>query len=112
MAKDITIDSMGDGQDGTWRQRMRNPWKCSVLTLVTALLGFAALFLMAQSFLTRQVDTKGCEMAYMWPNYFKYDGFDTEHTRFATKYSLYLYREGGMNDDFTVRPALVTLRLC
>ena len=25
--------------------------------------------------------------------------FDTEHTRFASKYSLYLYREGGFDED-------------
>jgi hypothetical protein len=82
--------------------RLRNPWACSLYTLVTTLLGFAALFLMAQSFLTRQLDTKGCEMSYMRPIFHKFDDFDTEHTRFASKYSLYLYREGGIDEDSRV----------
>ncbi|KAL5117818.1 GPI inositol deacylase [Pleosporales sp. CAS-2024a] len=66
-------------------------------------MGFVALFLMMQSFLTRQLDTKGCEMVYMRPMYSKFDDFDTEHTRFASKYSLYLYREWGIDEEFTVK---------
>ena len=58
-AKDITSDSMVEGQNSRWRLRLRNPWACSPFTLVTTLLGFAVLFLMAQSFLTRQLPTKG-----------------------------------------------------
>lgn len=38
-------------------------------------------------------------MSYMRPSYVKYSDFDTEHTRFATKYSLYLYREQGDNNE-------------
>lgn len=90
-------------QESSVRRCMRNPWTCSPYTIVTTLLGFAALFLMAQAFLTRQLDTKGCDMAYMRPNYRRYDQFDTEHTRFATKYSLYLYNEGGIDEDFRVK---------
>lgn len=102
-AKDITSDSMVEGQNTRWRMRLRNPWACSPYTLVTTLFGLAALFLMAQSFMTRQLDTKGCEMSYMRPIFHKFDDFDTEHTRFASKYSLYLYREGGIDDDSRVR---------
>lgn len=98
-AKDITSDSMVEGQNSRWRLRLRNPWVCSLYTLVTTLLGFAALVLMTQAFLTRQLDTKGCEMSYMRPVFHKFDDFDTEHTRFASKYSLYLYREGGIDED-------------
>lgn len=102
-AKDITSDSMVEGQNTRWRLRLRNPWACSLYTLATTLLGFAALFLMTQSFLTRQLDTKGCEMSYMRPVFHNFDDFDTEHTRFASKYSLYLYREGGIDEDSRVR---------
>ena len=35
----------------------------------------------------------------MRPAYAKFSDFDTEHTRFASKYSLYLYREGGVDED-------------
>jgi GPI inositol-deacylase len=39
-------------------------------------------------------------MSTMTPTYIKMTGFDTEHSRFATKYSLYLYREEGV-DHYT-----------
>ncbi|KAG9198559.1 GPI inositol deacylase [Epicoccum nigrum] len=102
-AKDITSDSMVEGHNTRRTLRLRNPWACSLYTLVAALLGFAALFLMMQSFMTRQLDTKGCEMSYMRPIFHRFDDFDTEHTRFASKYSLYLYREGGIDEDSKVK---------
>ncbi|KAH7385541.1 PGAP1-like protein-domain-containing protein [Phaeosphaeria sp. MPI-PUGE-AT-0046c] len=83
------------------RMGLRNPWSCSIYTLATTVVGFAAAFLMVQSFLTKQLDIKGCEMSYMRPMYSKFDDFDTEHTRFASKYSLYLYREYGIDEEFT-----------
>jgi glycosylphosphatidylinositol deacylase len=103
LAKDITQDSMVDPRDGKQRVGRKNPWACSPYTIVASLLGFGAMALMAQSFLTRQMDSKGCVMSYMRPTYLKYDDFDTEHTRFANKYALYLYREGGIDDDSRVR---------
>lgn len=39
----------------------------------------------------------------MRPSYIHYHEFDTEHTRFATKYSLYLYREQGFDDEHKLR---------
>jgi hypothetical protein len=43
----------------------------------------------------------------MRPTYIKLVEFDSEHTRFASKYSLYLYRERGIDeysqDDIGVR---------
>ena len=70
----------------------------SILTLLTALLGTAILFIIVHSLMTRQLDPKGCRMSYMRPSYLRFSDFDTEHTRFATKYSLYLYREQGVDD--------------
>lgn len=104
---DILAQDMAKAMDRRWRLRLRNPWACSIYTLVTTVLGFAALFLMVQSFLTKQLDVKGCEMVYMRPMYSKFDDFDTEHTRFASKYSLYLYREWGIDEEFTVKGAPV-----
>jgi glycosylphosphatidylinositol deacylase len=100
---DTSEDNMVETENKRWRLRLRNPWACSVYTLVTTIVGFAALFLMVQSFLTKQLDVKGCDMSYMRPTYSKFDDFDTEHTRFASKYSLYLYREWGVDEDFTVK---------
>ncbi|KAF2456102.1 PGAP1-like protein-domain-containing protein [Lineolata rhizophorae] len=42
-------------------------------------------------------------MSYMRPGFVKFSDFDTEHTRFATKYSLHLYREGGIDEDVKVK---------
>lgn len=100
-------DTLSEAQDRRWRLRLRNPWACSLSTLVTAFVGLAALALMVHSFLTKQLDVKGCDMAYMRPMYSKLDDFDTEHTRFAGKYSLYLYREWGIDEEFTVKGAPV-----
>ncbi|KAF2435964.1 PGAP1-domain-containing protein [Tothia fuscella] len=80
------------------RARMLNPWTCSWLLLgaltTAALLGLCIF----QSFTTRQLDPKGAAMSYMASAFVKYPDFDTEHTRFATKYSLHLYREVGIDD--------------
>jgi hypothetical protein len=89
-----------------WRQRLRSPWASSPCTVLTTLTAFIAMFLMAQSFLTRQLDVKGCGMSYMRPTYSRFANFDTEHTRFASKYSLYLYREGSLDEDTRARASL------
>lgn len=111
LAKDITQDSMADYPDDKQRVRRRNTWACSPCTIFITLLGLGALGLMVQSFLTRQMDTKGCVMSYMRPSYLKLDDFDTEHTRFANKYALYLYREGGIDEDSRVRTCFVLVSL-
>ena len=103
-SKDITPDSMAENRLKRSGPYLRNPWACSLATVVATILGSGLLFLMAHSFLTRQLDTKGCEMSYMRPMFTHFEDFDTEHTRFATKYSLHLYREGGVDEDFRVRP--------
>ncbi|KAF2684030.1 GPI inositol-deacylase-like protein [Lentithecium fluviatile CBS 122367] len=103
LAKNSTPESMAEDYSARRRARLRNPWAFSWHTLAATFLGFTFLLLMAQSFLTRQLDTKGCEMSYMRPAYHKFENFDTEHTRFASKYSLYLYREGGIDEDIRVK---------
>lgn len=83
-------------------QPTRGLWSISLLTLLTALLGITILGGIVGSFVTRQSDPKGCRMSFMRPSYVPFTEFDTEHTRFATKYSLYLYREQGVDDDKAV----------
>jgi pimeloyl-ACP methyl ester carboxylesterase len=102
LAKDITPDSMVESSPRR-RSRWRNPWATSVFTAVTTLLAFGLLFVIVQSFNTRQLDPKGCRMSYMRPSFVRFADFDTEHTRFASKYSLYLYREGGLDEDTKVK---------
>src|SRR5277367_4409406 len=87
------VDKMPDSRLHTRRSRFRNPWATSLLTLVTTALAVLSIFLISHSFLTRQLDPKGCRMSYMRPSFAKLKDFDTEHTRFASKYSVYLYRE-------------------
>ncbi|KAI9880127.1 MAG: GPI inositol deacylase [Pleopsidium flavum] len=85
------------------RSRIRSPWSCSLLTVVTTALSFTFLLIIVHSFATRQLDPKGCMMSMMRPAFAKFSDFDTEHTRFASKYSLYLYREGGIDEDTMVK---------
>ena len=80
------------------RHNGRSLWSMSILALLTAFLGLAVLATISYMLLNRQLDPKGCRMSYMRPSYLRFSDFDTEHTRFATKYSLYLYREQGVDD--------------
>ncbi|CAM1511108.1 Fc.00g086210.m01.CDS01 [Cosmosporella sp. VM-42] len=80
-------------------RRTRNPSSVSLLVLLTSALGIAILIGILKSLVSRQLDPKGCRMSYMRPSYVHFSEFDTEHTRFATKYSLYLYREQGIEDE-------------
>ncbi|KAL1305342.1 hypothetical protein AAFC00_002240 [Neodothiora populina] len=85
------------------RARLRSPWACSLSTLSCSAVALLLLFVIVQSFLSRQLDPKGCAMSYMRAAFAKFTDFDTEHTRFASKYSLYLYREGGIDEDTRVK---------
>lgn len=61
----------------------------SMLVLVS----FASLAIILDSFTNHQRDVSGCQEIYMRPTYIRQSGFDSEMTRFAGKYALYLYRE-------------------
>lgn len=72
----------------------RSPWAVSLLTLVATVVAIFILCSILHSFLNRQLEPPGgCVGPRMRPSYIKFRGFDTEHTKFASKYSLYLYRE-------------------
>lgn len=86
-------------RDGRVRIRPRG---CSLVSFILACLSVAFLGIVAHSFLNLQRDPKGCKMSFMYPSYAKLNDFDTEHTRFATKYSLYLYREQNMDVSMEV----------
>lgn len=45
----------------------------------------------------------------MYPSYMRITGFDDTHTRFAKKYSLFLYREQGKDPDFKVQRGIPVL---
>jgi GPI inositol-deacylase len=88
------------------QSRLRDPWSCSVWTLSVAAVGIISLLSIVYAFVHRDVGAAGCDVPVMSPTYIKMVGFDAEHTRFASKYNLYLYREEGFDsygqDDFGV----------
>ncbi|EEH11596.1 GPI inositol-deacylase [Histoplasma capsulatum G186AR] len=75
------------------RSRPRNLWSCSFLTISLTVLSAISLYGIIHSYMNRQIDPQGCKTPRMMPTYIQLIGFDTEHTRFASKYRLYLYRE-------------------
>jgi GPI inositol-deacylase len=99
LSKDISRDATKETQPPRRRCQMRNPWSCSWLTMGTLLTALALILCMFQSFTARQLDPKGADMSWMASAFVRFPDFDTEHTRFATKYSLHLYRELGIDDE-------------
>lgn len=82
---------------------LRSPWRCSLLTLATSISAIVILFTIVHSFMNFQQDPKGCAMSYMMPRFDPFPDFDSEHSRFGGKYSLYLYREHGIDLDARVK---------
>jgi hypothetical protein len=87
----------------TETKSFRRPRHISLVVLLTAGIGIVLLAAILKSLMSYQIEPKGCRMSYMRPSYIHFSDFDTEHTRFATKYSLYLYREQGIDDESKVR---------
>jgi len=98
----IADDKMVEFRQIARRSRPQSPWSCSLLTFATTIISLLSLGAIIHSFTTRQLDTKGCRMSFMRPSFAKLSDFDTEHTRFASKYSVYLYREGQVDEDTKV----------
>lgn len=84
------------------RPRLRSAWLCPLSTLGVTFLSAFVLWATIQSFRERQCDIKGCRMPQMSPVYIREKDFDTEHTRFASKYNLYLYREHNVDIEYPV----------
>ncbi|KAI7862596.1 PGAP1-like protein-domain-containing protein [Spinellus fusiger] len=57
----------------------------------------SVLFITLDSFSHYQRDISDCRESYARPLYIQQTGFDSEMTRFAGKYALYLYREKGID---------------
>lgn len=77
--------------------RLLSPWSCSILTVLMTFFASVFMIFILRSFGARQVGSNGCGIPVMSPTFIRMLGFDTEHTRFASKYNLYLYREEGVN---------------
>ncbi|KAI9368847.1 PGAP1-like protein-domain-containing protein [Aspergillus egyptiacus] len=93
----IPLAGSPDSQYRSRLSRLRSPWSCSILTaLATVVAGFF-LFSIFRSFSALQAGSDGCGVPVMSPTFLRMVGFDTEHTRFASKYNLFLYREEGVD---------------
>lgn len=103
LGSDVAPADNMPGLRGWRRPRTRSPWSCSLLTLSATVMAIIALLSIIHSFVTRQLDPKGCEMYWSRGIFIKFDDFDREHTRFASKYSLHIYREVGIDEDQRVR---------
>ncbi len=84
------------------QKQKREPAYSIVLTSSSLLkvLAFSGIFMLALIALSFQQalqgsDSGSCRGVYMSPAYARVYGFDESHTRFASKYLLYLYREQG-----------------
>jgi len=98
----IADDKMAESRQIARRSRVQSPWSCSLLTFAITIISILSLTAIIHSFTTRQLDSKGCRMSFMRPSFAKLSDFDTEHTRFASKYSVFLYREGQVDEDTKV----------
>jgi hypothetical protein len=107
MLEVIQGDSIMDVHNGRRRARLHNPWSFSVLVFLILSAAVALMLTVWRSFTTRQLDPKGGSMSYMASAFVRFPEFDTEHTPFATKYNLYLYREMGLDEDPRVRWRIV-----
>ena len=51
---------------------------------------------------------EGCRMSYMWPSYYRQHEFNSSWSAYASRYSLWLYREAEWDDSNRVRESLRT----
>ncbi|QGA19723.1 hypothetical protein EYB26_007415 [Talaromyces marneffei] len=96
-SRQLSFESSPETSQRVRHHRLRSPWSISILALSTALAGVFFLLYIAHSFVNRSVGADGCRVPMMSPTYLRMVGFDAEHTRFASKYNLYLYREEGVD---------------
>lgn len=105
------VDKVPDSKGVLRRPRSRSPWAFGLLTLLVVAVGLGFVATILSSSVTRCLDVKGCIMSYMRPSYVKLSDFDTEHTRFGSKYSLYLYRELEVDEEAKVCQPTTTTTL-
>ena len=92
-----STESRGEGGHNNRQFRLPSPWSCSLLIAFTTVLAVVFLLSIVYSFAARSAGSNGCGVPMMNPTFIRMVGFDTEHTRFASKYNLFLYREEGVD---------------
>ena len=105
--------SRQNGQRKRQSRHLPSPWSCSLLIAFTTILALVFLLSIVYSFAARSSGSNGCGVPMMSPTFIRMLGFDTEHTRFASKYNLFLYREEGVDqynqENLGVRGLLLTM---
>lgn len=81
----------------TSRQHPRGSWP---VLLILALATLGTLLVLIDSYLNHQRDIQNCQMSYSRPGFVKVAPGPT--SRLATKYTLYLYREGLIDSQHQV----------
>ncbi|KAI5954720.1 BST1 [Candida theae] len=68
---------------------------------ITILLGGLLILLTLKSYTSKLngPDAPSCRPVWMYPSYIKIHSFDQSHTKYASKYSIYLYREQGRDKE-------------
>jgi GPI inositol-deacylase len=102
MATHLLADSAASPDKPSFPRSARyaSAWSASRLALAVAAAGLLGLLAILHGFVHRDAGPDGCAVPGMRPSYVRLRGFDAEHTRFAAKYSLFLYREEGL-DPYT-----------
>lgn len=98
MSTDTDNSTNSDGTDTKDFFNDILPSTTNYLILIgSSIVGFVLLIAITLSFFKPfdGPDVPNCKGVYMSPAYAKVHAFDSTHTRFASKYSLYLYREQG-----------------
>lgn len=85
-----TRSTVGGG-GGSGRLIRSNKVILLTISFIGILLFYLTGFLYFQAL--KGADSPGCRIVYMGPSYARIKSFDESHTKFASKYSLYLYRE-------------------
>jgi hypothetical protein len=71
--------------------------------IIIGVLTIILVGMIMDSFFNRQKDFKGCHVSRMYPWFIKHDNFDSEQSKFAGKYGLYLYRDRVYDSNDQVR---------
>jgi hypothetical protein len=81
-------------------RQTRKPYFIPTILLVLTIF-ICYLYARSYTAVNKELGTWGCRMSWMAPNYIRMDGPEVE-SGLSRKYGVYLYREGGLQDDVRV----------
>ena len=78
----------------TLKQELKSSKRLLMIWVIAGLVALMSILLVSSQKRTG-ADSPECRSVYMYPSYARLKAFDTSHTKFASKYNLFLYREQG-----------------